>query len=266
LSCILCALLDTLGKKHQLWGEFEEKMKVTQKVERSLRSIDEGTTFRYQNLGIEPSEYGTAAKAIERLIRKGVLKRASTGVFYKPKQSVFGELPPREEELLKPYLFENGKRIAYVTGATLYNRMGLTTQVPKLLKVACREKRITTRIGGLIVKPVKSYVDVTDNNYPLLEILDAIKDFKDISDVDQASALTILRNKVLGLPEKEYARLLKYALRYPPRTRALLGAMTETKESDTNLILLHKSLNPLTFYRIAPNFDLLPKASDWNIR
>ena len=29
---------------------------------------------------------------IERLIRKGIIKRVSTGVFYKPKQTAFGEL------------------------------------------------------------------------------------------------------------------------------------------------------------------------------
>ena len=49
-----------------------------------------------------------AAKAIERLIAKGVAKRVSNGVFYKPKKSVFGELKPSEDELLKQYLFEKG--------------------------------------------------------------------------------------------------------------------------------------------------------------
>ncbi len=241
-------------------------MKVTQKVERSLSGMDEGTTFKYQNLGIAPSEYGTAAKAIERLIRKGAIKRASTGIFYKPKQSVFGELPPREEELLKPYLFENGKRIAYITGASLYNRLGLTTQVPKVLKVACRGKRITTRIGGIIVKPVKSYVDVTDNNYTLLEILDAVKDFNNISDLDQSSAIALLSNKIRALSDKERDKLLKYALLYPPRARALLGAIMDANNSDAKLISLRTSLNPLTFFNFGSIFDLLPQASDWNIR
>lgn len=241
-------------------------MKVTQKVERSLRSMDEGTTFKYQNLGIAPSEYGAAAKVIERLIRKGAIKRASTGIFYKPKQSIFGELPPREDELLKPYLFENGKRIAYVTGASLYNRMGLTTQIPKVLKVACRGKRITTRIGGIVIKPVKSYTDVNDNNYTLLEILDAVKDFNKISDLDQNSAITLLSNKILALSEKERALLLKCALLYPPRARALLGAIMDAKNTDTKLLFLQNSLNPLTFYDFGSIFDLLPKASDWNIR
>ncbi len=75
-------------------------MKVTEKIQMKITGMKEGTTFKYQHLGIDQSEYSAAAKAIERLIKKGIVKRVSTGVFYKPKQSAFGELRPREEELL----------------------------------------------------------------------------------------------------------------------------------------------------------------------
>ncbi len=89
--------------------------------------MPEGTTFRYQELDIPVENYNAAAKALERYIRQELIKRVSTGVFYKPVKSVFGTLKPKEEELIKPYLFKNGKRIAYITGNSLYNRLGLTT-------------------------------------------------------------------------------------------------------------------------------------------
>lgn len=187
-------------------------MKVAEKIERKISRMQEGTTFKYQQLGIDQSEYSAAAKAIERIIKKGIIKRLSTGVFYKPKQSAFGELRPREEELLKPYLFQDGKRIAYITGGLLYNRMGLTTQVPKTIKVACKGKRVTTKIGITQVKPVKSYVDVTNNNYSLLEILDALKDFKIIPDLDKKSAIALLKNKISELSESDRSRMIRYAL------------------------------------------------------
>ena len=241
-------------------------MKVAEKVVRKIITMKEGTTFKYQDLGLDRTEYVNAAKAIERLITKGIIKRATMGVFYKPIQSVFGELQPREEELLKPYLFENGNRIAYVTGASLYNRMGLTTQVPKVLKVASRQKRIDTQIGKVQVKAAKSYVDVTNDNYTLLELLDAIKDFKTISDLDQAEGLKLLKSKIMALPDKDRSRLLKYALKYPPRVRALLGALLDTNGQDITLFFLYKSLNPLTIFKFGSIFDFLPKASNWNIR
>ncbi|MGM0644583.1 MAG: hypothetical protein ACQETC_12495, partial [Thermodesulfobacteriota bacterium] len=61
-----------------------------------------------------------------------------------------------------------------------YNRMGLTTQIPKDIKVASKVKEIRTRIGNINARRVKSYVEVTNENYRMLEILDALKDFNQI--------------------------------------------------------------------------------------
>ena len=110
-------------------------MTISKQIEDKVKKLPIGTTFTYQTLSVKSDEYAATAKTLERLIKKGVLKRVSTGVFYKPKQTVFGELKPKEEELLKNYLFENDKRIAYITGVSLYNRLGLTTQIPKVIKI-----------------------------------------------------------------------------------------------------------------------------------
>lgn len=240
-------------------------MKVPEKIMRRINRMKEGTTFKYQQLGIARTEYSAAAKAIERLIRKGIIKRVSTGVFYKPKQTAFGELRPQEEELLKPYLFINGKRIAYITGGALYNRMGLTTQIPKTIKVASKTKRVTTKIGKTQVKPIKSYVDVTNENYYLLEILDAFKDFKTIPDLDKKSTITLLKNKIDKLPESDRLRLLKYALKYPPRARAFLGALLTALKKDNEINSLKASLNPLTSYKLGIKEEIMPTARSWNI-
>ena len=240
-------------------------MKVAEKIERKIYRMQEGTTFKYPQLGIDQSEYSAAAKAIERLVKKGIIKRESTGVFYKPKQSAFGELRPSEEELLKPYLFQNGKRFAYITGGSLYNRMGLTTQVPKTIKVASKEKRVTTKIGKTQVKPVKSYVDVNNENYYLLEILDALKDFKTIPDLDKQSAITLLKNMIIKLTDNELSKMVRYALKYPPRTKALLGAILEFSMKKNSIQDLRTNLNPLTSYSLGIEEEALPTAQKWNI-
>ena len=178
-------------------------MKVAEKIETSINKMQDGTTFKYQGLNIAPDEYPAAAKAIERLIKKGLINRASTGVFYKPKKTVFGNLKPMEEELLKPYLFDNGKRIAYITGTSLYNRMGLTTQVPKNIRVASRSKRIVTKVGSIQVKPVKSYLDVTNENYYLMELLDVLKDFKTIPDTEKTQVIKFMLQKIKDLTNNE---------------------------------------------------------------
>lgn len=241
-------------------------MKIAQKIEKQINKLKEGTTFKYQQLSIESNEYSAAAKAIERLIEKGIIKRVSTGVFYKPKQTIFGELKPNEEELLKPYLFQNNKRIAYITGISLYNRMGLTTQVPRNIKIASRDKRITVSVGNIKGSPVKSYVDVTDKNYTLLEILDALKDFKKIPDLDTNSGIKIISNRLKNLNSKEIKQLIECALSYPPRVRAFLGALLEKIDFFIELKTLKKSLNPLSEYNYGIVKKTLPTITNWNIK
>lgn len=148
----------------------------------------------------------------------------------------------------------------------MYNRIGLTTQVPKTIKVASRVKRITTRIGNIQVKPVKSYVDVTNDNYYLLEILDVLKDFKKIPDLDKKMAIKFLLNKVKELNLEDQSRLLKYALKYPPRTRAFLGALLIRINASQGQTALKQSMNPFTAYNFGINKEMLSTAPDWNIK
>ena len=240
-------------------------MGVTKKIQRQISKFAEGTTFKYEQLALEPQEFVAAAKAIERLIAKDVIKRVSTGVFYKPKKTVFGELKPNEEEILKPYLYEKGKRIAYITGTSLYNRMGLTTQIPQNIKIASRIKRITVSNGSVKATPVKSYVDVTNSNFYLLELLDALKDFKKIPDLNKSSGIKILSKKLKELNSTETNLLIKYSLAYPPRARSLLGAILEKIKASVDLTVLKNSLNPLSEYELGIA-SVLSTAKNWNIK
>ena len=241
-------------------------MKVAEKIEKKLNRLEDGATFNYRELGIEPSEYSAAAKAMERLIKKGVVNRASTGLFYKPRKTVFGDLKPKEEALLRPYLFDGSKRIAYITGTALYNKLGLTTQIPKNYKVASRSKRVITKIGNIKVNAVKSYVEVTNDNYFLLEILDVLKDFKKIPDMDTGSALKNILKKIKELAIDDKERLIRIVFKYPPRVRALLGAMLSSLKLNRNLDVLRKSINPLTIYKYGIKIELLPTIKNWNIQ
>jgi len=241
-------------------------MGVTQKIQKQISKLAEGTTFKYEKLDIEPQEFSATAKAIERLIAKGVIKRVSTGVFYKPKKTVFGELKPNEEEILKHYLFEKGKRIAYITGTSLYNRLGLTTQVPKSIKIASRDKRIAVSNGNVKASPVKSYVDVTDQNFYLLELLDSLKDFKKIPDLDKSSAIKILLTKLREINSTETKLLIKCGLAYPPRVRSFLGALLENINTESDLTTLKTSLNPLSEYEYGISEKQLATVENWNIK
>lgn len=238
-------------------------MKVAEKIAEQIRQMADGNTFKYQELDISREEYVAATKAIERLVKEGVIRRASTGLFYKPKQTVFGTLNPSEEELLKPYIFEGGKRVAYITGTALYNQMGLTTQVPKNIRLASRDKRIDVKIGNIKVTSIKSYVDISDKNYKILELLDVMKDFKSITDIDKKSAIKYISTRTIDIYDKD--KTIEYTLKYPPRVRALAGAILEQIGITDNLNILKDSLNPLSSFDLGLSIDQLPTVQKWNI-
>lgn len=240
-------------------------MKIAKKIEQQIEKMPTGNTFQYAQLNIAPREYNTAAKALERLCKKGVIKKFSKGKFYKPKQTIFGELSPSEDQVLQTYLFEEQKRIAYITGTYLYNQMGLTTQIPKKMKIASQSKRIYATAGAMTASPVKSYVEVNEGNYKLLEFLDSLKDLNNIPDLDKATAMRIFKERLRSLDKKQQALLMEIALKYPPRVRALLGALIENIGLDIPIRKLRNSLNPLSNYDYKI-VDLIPNAKNWNIK
>ena len=242
-------------------------MKVAAKIKSKVNNIQPGKVFKYSDLGVSRNEYGAAAKTLSRLVKEKAVKRLSTGVFYRPKTTVFGELGPSERERLRPYLFNGKKRIAYVTGAALFNRLSLTTQVPKDIDLASGTKRPASKVGNITIRFVKSYADVNNGNYNLLGILDALKDFKKIPDLNKESAIKRIKSMIAELSDREKKNLVKYALAYPPRARAFLGAILESIriEQKETLSILKQSLNPLSSYTVGVSQDFLPNAKSWFI-
>ena len=241
-------------------------MKISQKIEKRIESIITGTTFRYEDLDIEASEYGAATKSIGRFVDKGTLQRASKGVFYKPRQTVFGLVKPSDYELLKPYLFKNNKRIAYITGIQLYNQMGLTTQMPFTIEISGKSRLKITKVGNIKVKSIKNFIEVTDENYQLLGILDTFKDFDTIPDIDRTTAIKLLIDNLKTLTPQQTQELIIYALKYPPRVRAFVGAVLENTDETLDLTHLKKSINPLSKYKVGITNRLLPNANNWNLK
>ncbi len=241
-------------------------MKVAARIKFTVSRIQPGRIFKYSDLGISRNEYGAAAKTLSRLVKEKAVKRLSTGVFYKSKTTAFGELGPSESEQLRPYLFNGRKRIAYVTGAALFNQLSLTTQVPKDIDLASRAKRPVSKVGNIKIRFVKSYADVNNKNYNLLGILDALKDFKKIPDLNKELAITRIKAMIAELEDREKKNLVKYALDYPPRARAFLGALLELiKIEQEALTTLKQSLNPLSSYTVGVAQDILPNSKSWFI-
>ena len=239
-------------------------MKVAEQIRKTIIMLPNDKIFGYADLSIRKKDYQTSAKALERLQKQGLIKKISKGIFYKPIKTVFGDLEPDDSEKLKPYLFKNGKRIAYITGESLYNQMNLTTQMAFRIKIAS-DRRINIDKGAIKAKSVKSYAKVTETNYMFLGFLDAIKDIKQIPDCTVASAVKFLSKRLEEFNDEKVDELIKYALLYPPRVRALLGALLENIGRKKKISPLKESLNPITIFRIGLKETDLPNIKNWYI-
>ena len=99
-----------------------------QRVRQQALAVEPGTLLTYADLVTEPSEFGAVAAALSRLTREGLVVRYAKGQYYRPQSSRFGLLPLSEGAILRTLTTEEGVVSAYLTGATLYNQLGLTTR------------------------------------------------------------------------------------------------------------------------------------------
>lgn len=240
-------------------------MNVSTTIKDQITRIDAGNAFTYDSLAIPTNQFIAASKTLSRLVNQGVIKRYQKGVYYKPKLSDFGELRPSDTELLKIYLFKNNKQVAYITGVRLYNELRLTTQVPNVIKIASLEKQIRGKVGNTVVRPAKSYVSVTEDKIPYLQLLDVAKDFKKIPDADPMRILSFLKSRIAQFSSKELKRFITFAKAYPPKVVALIGAILEFMGLQKESQALRKSINPLSTYTFGISEKLLPTTANWNI-
>ena len=59
--------------------------------------------------------------------------------------------------------------------------------------------------------------------------------------------------------------MVRLALKYPPATRALLGALLEQLQQENTTEPIFKSLNPITKYKLTGAEKALSTTEKWNI-
>ncbi len=79
-------------------------MNVAENIRDKIESIPQSTPFGYAQLDLSPGDFLAAAKALERLQKKGTIIKVSKGIFYKPEISFLGAMPPNYDLILKNYL------------------------------------------------------------------------------------------------------------------------------------------------------------------
>lgn len=91
------------------------------------------------------------SKSVDRharqLVEEGVLQKLRNGLYYCPKVSVFGQVPPDERELVRTFLKEDD---FLLTSPNAYNTLGLgTTQLYNTRVVYNHKRHGRFTLGGL---------------------------------------------------------------------------------------------------------------------
>lgn len=241
-------------------------MSIMKQVVKKINQLPSGTLVTlgdFHPLDVNSSQ--ALSKSLSRLAKEGEIKRLSKGRYYKPKKTRFGEGGPGEAAIIDCYTKNKGKLFAYKTGLAAYYEMGLTTQIPnEIVLASTQSRRKLTPIRSVRIRTVKASVRPEAWNIKLLQLLDAIRDFKKIPATTPDESIRRLIVLLAKLQTEDLRNLIGLSENYSPATRAALGAMLDSFGINTETI--KKSLNGLTKYNLGISDKVLPNKKNWNIR
>lgn len=241
-------------------------MKTTDIIANSINRFAKGYVFTASSFKGEVKSLDATRKALSRMADAGKIVRLSKGRFYKPEPSPFGVLPPGPDEVVKDLLESGGRVTGYLTGLSVYNRLKLSTQVGRVVQIGRNEVRPPLRRGVYRIVFLKQKNRITPENILLLQLLDCVRTVKKIPETSVEDACVRLRALVTERPEDDRRTLVRLAMKYPPSTRALLGALLGEQVDSELSVRLMESLNPLTTYYIPGAGRVLPNAQAWRIQ
>jgi predicted transcriptional regulator of viral defense system len=238
-------------------------MIIGEDIKKQISSTPDGVILTIGDFNVDMRYQGALVKALNRLVDQGTLQRLSKGKYYKPRKTIFGILEPTPEEITKDLLEKNGKLVGYITGNRAFALMGLTTQITSSLLIGTNRYRHPQTRGDYTISFLQQHNPITEENIPLLRILDALKFIKDIPASSPDIIVTQLGSTINALSNAEQKRLTELAENYTAYVRAILGAIME--QNNLNAELLKKGLNGTTNYKLPISEQALPNKKKWNI-
>lgn len=237
-------------------------MSVAKITREFVKNIEDGQIFTFDD--IPTSSKASVAIELSRLFKKGLIKKVSKGRYFKPKIRVFGEVGPSSDDKISKYL-DSTDGVSYETGFNSFRQLGLTTQISKTITIATNKPYRKVKIDNINLKFVPKRVDVKVEDIYLLQILDAIKDIKKIPATTPSQSFVFLKNLIEKESSANQIKLTKYAKKYTPRTKAVLGAILKELGNNECAYELKDSLNVLTTFKLGISSEIIKDKKYWNI-
>lgn len=240
-------------------------MKTAEYIAFTIDRLPKGYVFTYADFTTEVNQKEAVIKALNRMVASGKISKLSKGKYYKPENTPFGNLEPNQAQVVKDLLEENGKITGYLTGYSIYNQLGLTTQVSNTIQIGKNQVRPNFKRERYTISYIRQKNTITKENIPLLQVLDAIRYIKKIPDAGIESSCRRLLSIIKDLSEQDKSTTVRLALKYPPATKALLGAMLDAIQKASLTEVLYQSINHITKYKLPGVSKVLFTTEKWNI-
>lgn len=241
-------------------------MKTTKYIALTIDRLPKGYVFTYEYFYTEVKKKEAIIKALNRMTDSGKIAKLSKGKYYKPERTAFGELQPNQYQVVKDLMEDDGKITGYLTGYSIYNELGLTTQVSNTIQIAKNVVRPKLKRGKYTIRFVRQKNTITKENIPFFQILDSIRYLKKIPDTTIVKSIQRVKNILDELSQDNIQSIVRLARKYPPSTRALLGAILEDLGQPEHTEKLRNSLNPISTYNLLGVSEALSTAENWNIK
>jgi hypothetical protein len=183
------------------------------------------------------------AQALSRLTRRGLLRRLSKGVYYRPRQTTLGRSLPNPAIVQK---LASRRKNVFPSGIAAANLLGFTTQMGGRGEVATTALSLPRKLIGsdtvVHTRRPEAWAGLSDQDAALLDLLRRAGKASELSDEE-----TLRKTLALFSEKGRFERLLKVADTEPPRLRAIMGAIgEEIGRKPSALRRLRDSLNPFS--------------------
>ncbi|MDR1882189.1 MAG: DUF6088 family protein [Prevotella sp.] len=239
---------------------------ITDTVKDTIKKFTCGYVFTAKDFPLPVEKQKTVNKLLDNMVAAGQIRRLSKGRFYKPQMSNFGEILPDTFQIVKDLIEKNGKTTGYLTGYSVFNKFGLTTQVPVTLQIGMNKAKKSIVRGNYRIGFVLQPNTITKENIPVLQLLDCLRFFKDIPDSMPDEACKRLLFLFKQYTDNQINTAKRLVLKYNPSTIALLGVLLETLNQNEDTGTLFNTLNHQSSYRFGISQEILLNQKKWHIR
>jgi len=199
------------------------------------------------------------AKTLSNLSKKNIIQRVEKGLYYLPKKTVLGIVPPKNNILAISRANKKSK-FSCISGLSGYNKIGLTTQVPNIITIAC-DYPVRNKGNVKYILRNKPYSGTEFERI----VLDAIRDIDNIPDTTAIDTINKIMN-FIKLDKVNINDLGYSAIKEPPKVRAIVGALGQELWMDNKLLTrLKNKINPNTVV-YSDVINSLKFAEQWKIK